>query len=492
MNFKLALGVGISVFAASLFADATEISIDFTKQVGREIRPLHGVNNSPVRHDSKIIEFADAKIPFVRTHDTAGAFGGHCYVDIPNIFPDMNADENDPASYRFEFTDKLLQSYEKTGVKTFYRLGTTIENSWKVRIYNIDPPKDFAKWARVAEHVIRHYNEGWANGFKMGIEYWEIWNEPENPPMWHGTKEQFFEFYKVVSTHLRSKFPNIKIGGYASCGFYAVNRAESQNAFSKSFVKWFNDFLKFARENNLPFDFFSWHLYLSDPNEIVIHSEYVRKKLDEAGFTKTENIFNEWNFFEPDNPHHGWDDLKTNMGASGVASVFAVMQSKTSIDKAMYYDALPTRAYCGLYEYPSLRTTHTYCAFKVFSELYSLSNEVSTTIWSGNSNLYALAAANKGQAAFFVSNLNNSPAKVKWDIKGAPEGERRMYLIDRNNMLNEIKFKRSWWNVLDWFRSDEITELPARSIILVEYNMPRVKVVRNAGRKPTNVAGLQQ
>ena len=488
---KLAISSILTVVCATLFASTTEISIDFTKSTGRKMRPLHGVNNSPVRHDSKIVEFTDAKIPFCRTHDTAGAYGGHCYVDIPNIFPDMNADENDPASYRFEFTDQLLQSYHKTGVKTFYRLGTTIENSWKVRIYNIDPPKDYAKWARVAEHVIRHYNEGWANGFNMGIEYWEIWNEPENPPMWHGTKEQFFEFYKVVSSHLRSKFPNIKIGGYASCGFYAINRADSQNAFAKSFVKWFNDFLKFVRKNSLPLDFFSWHLYLSDPYEIILHSEYVRKRLDMEGFTKTENIFNEWNYFEPDNPHHGWDDLKSNLGASGVASVFAIMQSRTSIDKAMYYDAFPKRAYCGLYEFPSGRTTHTYCSFKVFGELYSLTNEMQSTVW-GNGDVYALAAANDGKAAFYVSNLNNKPVKVKWDIKGAPAGERRMYLIDKKNKLNEIRFERKWWNPFDYFVSNEIHELPARSVLLVEYNMPKVKVVRNAGRKPTNVAGLQQ
>lgn len=490
MKMKTVFFVALSFIGMSLFSQEATVSIDFSKCTGRKMRPLHGVNNSPVKLNGKIIEFTDAKIPFCRTHDTAGAYGGHCYVDIPNIFPDMNADENDPSSYRFEFTDQLLLSYQKSGVKTFYRLGTTIENRWKVRIYNIDPPKDFAKWARVAEHVIRHYNEGWANGFKMGIEYWEIWNEPENPPMWHGTKEQFFEFYKVVSKHLRSKFPNIKIGGYASCGFYAVNRKGASD-FSKSFVTWFNEFLVFARENSLPFDFFSWHLYLSDPREVAIHSEYVRRRLDEEGFTKTENIFNEWNFFEPDNPHSGWDDLKTNLGASGVAAVFAVMQSCTSIDKAMYYDALPTRAYCGLYEFPSGRTTHTYCSFKAFSELYALSNEVYSAS-SGNTNVYTLAAANDGKGAFYVVNLNNEPVKINWDVKSAPAGDRKVYIIDKKNKLNEIKNDFSWWNPLDWFSSSEISVLPERSVILVEYNMPKIKIVRNAGRKPTNVAGLQE
>ena len=41
------------------------------------------------------------------------------------------------------------------------------------------PPKDFRKWAQICEHIIRHYNEGWADGHKWDIRYWEIWNEAD-------------------------------------------------------------------------------------------------------------------------------------------------------------------------------------------------------------------------------------------------------------------------------------------------------------------------
>ena len=50
-----------------------------------------------------------------------------------------------------------------------------------------NPPKDYAKWARICEHIITHYTEGWADGFNYKITYWEIWNEPENIQMWQGT-----------------------------------------------------------------------------------------------------------------------------------------------------------------------------------------------------------------------------------------------------------------------------------------------------------------
>ena len=38
----------------------------------------------------------EAGIPYSRLHDVGGWLGGGLYVDIPNLFPDFDADENDP------------------------------------------------------------------------------------------------------------------------------------------------------------------------------------------------------------------------------------------------------------------------------------------------------------------------------------------------------------------------------------------------------------
>lgn len=51
-------------------------------------------------------------------------------------------------------------SYE-THCKPIYRLGVTIENYQAVKAYRIYPPTDFAKWARICEYIIKHYNDGW-------------------------------------------------------------------------------------------------------------------------------------------------------------------------------------------------------------------------------------------------------------------------------------------------------------------------------------------
>jgi putative hemolysin len=43
-----------------------------------------------------------------------------------------------------------------------------------------------------------------------------------------------------------------------------------------------------------------------------------------------------------------WDIVKSHVGAANVAAAFCLMQG-LPLDKAMYYDACPTRCYCGLF-----------------------------------------------------------------------------------------------------------------------------------------------
>ena len=153
------------------------ITVDFLKKEG-VIKPVHGVNNGPVTNISagaidKREEFRAAHIPFSRLHDTAGSYGSGIFVNIHCIFPDFEADVNDPASYFFEPTDIYLQNIIDAGTEVFYRLGETIESSKLLKIY-VKPPKDFSKWAQICEHIIMHYNEGWADGFFHNIRYWEI------------------------------------------------------------------------------------------------------------------------------------------------------------------------------------------------------------------------------------------------------------------------------------------------------------------------------
>ena len=92
--------------APSPLETTAEVTVDFMKEAG-PVKPVNGVGQPPMLGfggNSLFHYLTEAGIPFSRLHDTGGAFGRNLYVDIPNLFRDFNADENDSANYDFTFT----------------------------------------------------------------------------------------------------------------------------------------------------------------------------------------------------------------------------------------------------------------------------------------------------------------------------------------------------------------------------------------------------
>ena len=394
------------------------MNISFNNIVGK-IKPMHAVNNLPLVGVSETMHryVSEAGMPFVRLHDTGGVYGMNRYVDVPNIFRDFDADENDPDSYDFAFTDWLLQSITAQKAKIFYRLGTSIETAQHIKAYRIYPPKDYEKWARICEHIIMHYNEGWANGFHYGIEYWEIWNEPDSFPdiedncMWKGTFEEYLELYRVASLYLKERFPHLKIGGYASCGFYSIFPDGYVGAANSSertdyFMECFHKFMKYAVKNKLPLDFFSWHSY-SDSAKNIEYQKYVRGELDKYGFTGTQSILNEWN---PGTARRG-----TLADSAYIAEMMIKMQN-TTCDMLMYYNGDVKGRYDGLYDPITGEPFKAYYAFSAFNELYRLGNQ--TAVYEIPEGLSCLAASDGKKKAILITNTGEKQClTITSDIK---------------------------------------------------------------------------
>lgn len=227
---------------------------------------MNAVNNGPIHKRHAGDQYMDnlelyraAKIPFARNHDAAFCpeYGEEFTVDVSAVFPRFEADVNDPASYDFACTDEYIAVTREAGTETFYRLGQKIEH--QIRKHHTLPPADYHKWAEICEHIIRHYNEGWANGFRYHIRYWKIWNEADLDPddcthkrTWGGTAEQFFELYGITAKHLKACFPDLKIGG---------------PAVAHSIKDWAERFMTYVEKNRIPMDFFSWHIYCTTPEK---------------------------------------------------------------------------------------------------------------------------------------------------------------------------------------------------------------------------------
>ena len=275
--------------------EAQRITVDFSMAEGG-LRPLHGINKGPLAANG-LVDLTDAQrrlhVPFTRLHDCH--FPNPDIVDIHAVFPNPEADPALPTSYDFRATDEYIAATRATGAEIIYRLGESVEHQTVKR--HVHPPRDPARWAAVCAGIVRHYNEGWADGFHHGIRYWEIWNEPENRPvMWTGNDAQFLELYKVTARTLRAEFPAIKIGG-AAFGYYG--KFDGQDLQPSEFVA---AFLDQCRSESLPLDFFSWHCYTDNPAELPARARAVRRVLDARDFSKTESHLNEWNFL----PANSW------------------------------------------------------------------------------------------------------------------------------------------------------------------------------------------
>lgn len=266
----------------------------------------------------------------------------------------------------------------------------------------------------------------------MDIEYWEIWNEPdldpddsENKRTWGGTRAQFFEFYHIAATHLKSCFPHLKIGGPAI--------AEK--------LDWAEEFLK---QLKAPLDFFSWHVYAHDIEKITTRAMRVRELLDKYGFEKSESILNEWNYvtaWDTDSLNYSHKMSQEIKGASFTLATMCQCQ-KIGVDMLMYYDARPC-AWNGLFDFTQIGrvTTKAYNTFPMFDTLYKLGTEVCTDIVGED--IYALCAKNKNEAAIVFTYFNDddsAPSKnVALDIGGLDsEKTLETYLLDKDNEIELI------------------------------------------------------
>lgn len=397
------------------------------QKIEKAMKPMHGGGQPPLRGASTgdFHYLTEAGIPYSRLHDVGGEYGGGRYVDVPNIFRCFEADENDPQNYDFTFTDVLIRGLVEAGVEPYFRLGVTIENYYKIKPYRIDPPKDYEKWARICEHIIRHYTEGWANGFHEKITYWEIWNEPENPPMWTGTQEQYFALYDVTAKHLKHCFPHLKIGGYASCGLYAAVPVEGvePSRDEKFFISFFHDFFAYIREHGSPIDFFSWHSY-ADTQRTAKMEAWLHAQLVEKGYESLETHLNEWD------PYH--TEYGTAHHSAEVAAMMIAMQQGHTDLCCIYDMRTNTAPYCPLFDIRTHKPQHAYYAMVAFGRLYRLGQQVALTC--DQPGLYALAASNGRQHALLLSNLSEKTLPLC--IEGVDTAHARYYVLDDTHLLS--------------------------------------------------------
>ena len=419
--------------------------VDFSKASGGKLRLLNGVNNGPRRMGGKDLTAAWKKIGVsgIRLHDSNGTFSS--VVDVHAVFPLINnpkADPDDPANYTFERTDEYMHYVMGMGVDVIYRLGASIE--WSDGAYGAVKPADYDQWTRVCANIIRHYTQGWKNGFHYPIRKWEIWNEPESHGLMfaNGTDEDFYRLYVHASKELKRLFPDLLIGGAA---------------VTSPCKPFFRKFLDYVKAEGAPLDFASWHIYSRNVQDVVEWARIARRELDSRGFEKTLSICDEWNF-EP-----GCNGVN-NIPPEVSATAFRLMQGEQAaafcletllrmqnekIDMMHYYDGQIGAKYCGLFDLYGAPGKVFY-AFQTFHYLSKFPAEVETSAEREHVYMRAFADEKMQEAAVVLikSGSHGNPKNpylkgdtVTLQIAGLPAGINEYEIIktDRENNGERIQ-----------------------------------------------------
>ncbi len=391
-------------------------------------RETNGVNRGPADKNYQLdhtAAYRQLRIPSVRLHDCP--FRVDNVADFHCIFPDPSADPDLPENYHFEATDRYLGAIREAGAEIYFRLGESIEHQ-PVKKYVRADRWDPERLARVCVNIVRHYNEGWKDGKRWGIRYWEIWNEPdldqgrpfEDRRTWTGTPEQFYVFYKTIALALKAHDPSLKVGGASFAGSGTIQ--DLSNPYNPILRRW-------AAEK-VPMDFYSWHTYLANWVNVGISARKVRAALDKLGWKDTESHLTEWGYlgrtaggvtlFNAQDSRQEKllaEALIDHRGARRPPVVFGVLARLQYLPVELnHYYTGDGGIQWGLFD-PDGTPNNAFTAFAAFAEFYGKTRVQAA---ASDDSLAVFAAGSRTELLVGISSIEFSPRDVPIKVETAP------------------------------------------------------------------------
>ena len=188
----------------------------------------------------------------------------------------------------------------------------------------------------------------------------------------------------------------------------------------------FHKFFRYARENEIPIDFFDWHTY-AGLKDTILFASYPRKYLDEYGYPDCEIHVGEWN---PGTKYRG-----TLFDASNILSTMIALHS-TPTDMMLYYDFRYWSSYCGPVNPLNWTPFKAYYSFYTFGQLYALGKCVECS--TDTDEVYALAATDGEKKGIAIVNHRNEGICVS--VSGVENAESyTVYSVDPDRDFEKIE-----------------------------------------------------
>ncbi len=196
------------------------------------------------------------------------------YVRFHAILDDENGVYDEDAQgrpvYNFSYVDQIYDGLLENHVKPFIELSfmpRKLAANLKPHPFWYkplpSPPKDPAKWSALIQAFTQHLVDRYG---KSEVEQWyfEVWNEP-NIDFWDGDPQQatYFALYDESAKAIKRVDSKLRVGGPATAQ-----------------AAWVDAFIAHCKQNNIPFDFVSTHVYGNDTSMNVFGKDLPIKRKD--------------------------------------------------------------------------------------------------------------------------------------------------------------------------------------------------------------------
>lgn len=378
------------------------------------------VNKAPI---NKRQGYTDMGVTSIRLHDYHGANDYPFYTEFWNFDDEKqeftsinhNFDPLNPAHYTWKDFDFRIKEILDLQMTPYVRLGVSFPNEAFI-MAPFGPPFDkdethFTNFAELCKRTVMHYNNGWDDGYDYKIKYWEIWNEPGGT-FWKGEPQQFFEMYKAVADSMKNADPEIMIG---TPGAVPMTTIGVKTDYS-------DGLLSFIKANNVPMDFYSWHIYgIKNPYALKMWADTIRSKLDAYGFTSAESHVSEIN----DELEAGLADFTESAAGAAYYVSNMITAQNAPIDLLYWYQG---NGFVNADENGKPNHTWTSLGLKLYSEfirnfpvqLKTSGAEVIQGHWqTDTTNLMLLAGkgSSEDEIAILISNYNSVNSNFEIEIQ---------------------------------------------------------------------------
>ncbi len=213
--------------------------------------------------------------------------------------------------YNWLYVDKILDFLLENHCRPFLELSftpTELASSANTLFFyhaNVSMPNDLKRWADMVSALIAHCCNRYG---RHEVAQWmvEVWNEPDYQDVFfEGTQQDYLRLYQATALAVKKTLPELRIGGPAITHIHYTT------------TDWIHNFIVFCQEQQVPFDFISYHVYAdmtrnygtkadnplfpSPPNQanIIANSEMDliethKRTIQADGCQDKEEIVSEW------------------------------------------------------------------------------------------------------------------------------------------------------------------------------------------------------